>query len=491
MKLRLPQNRTRHAQSGSILPTVLMSVTVLAMFASAALYRVQPRLATTYHSASWGEALNSSEAGMDMALQAMNNSASAPGTAWASWSPNDATTFPKTWVPTIAAHGGDGNTKSYCKVTVDNSIVDASGAKWMRVRSLGVAELPVASRTGIEAGVRDNYGNKTFRSILRKERYKTDQTGGVLNLPQVVRNLEAIAAPPGARLYVRALTTQNEIKLVAPMSMDSFDSTDPAKSTGGLYDPLKKQANADIASNSPGGISTLNNCVVRGDASCNTGAMSGTTNVQGSMYSNFSSTPPNIAKPVWSTFNVSPAAVTNPAAPVTLTGGPSGSPQNYKLTDLTLSNSGKPLILAPHAAGAESYINIWVTGATTLATTGIIQQQPGVHVQFYGEGSIVLGGKGWDNQTKRAANLQVYGVTPPVYTLKDFRVTSGTFIGIFNGGPTFDLTISGTGTFIGAAIGREADYSGTGAFHYDEDLANFGGSGNTKYQYASWVEDIR
>ena len=488
MKLHLPQN---HAQSGSILPTVLMSIVVLAMFASGALYRVQPRLATTYHSASWGEALNSAEAGMDMALLAMNNSATTPATAWASWSPSDATTFPKTWVPAIAAHLGDGNTKSYCKVTVDNTIVDGSGAKWMRVRSLGVAELPPASRTGIEGGVLDTNGSKTFRSILRKERFKTDQTGGVLRLPQVVRNLEAIAAPPGARLYIRALTTQNEIKLVAPMSMDSFDSTDPAKSTGGLYDPAKKQSNADIASNSAGGISTLNNCQVWGDASCNTGSMTGTTNVHGSMYSNFSSTPPNVAKPVWSTFNVSPVAVTNPAAAVTLTGGPSGSPQNYKLTDLTLSSNGKPLILAPHAPGQESYINIWVTGATTLATNGIIKQQPGVHVQFYGEGSILLGGGGWDNQTGKAANLQVYGVTPPVYSLKDFRVTSGTFIGIFNGGPTFDLTISGTGTFIGAAIGREADYSGTGAFHYDEDLANFGGSGNTKYQYASWIEDIR
>ena len=482
-----------HFEAGGILAATLVSMTVLAMVVAVTLGRIQPRLATTYHSASWAEALNSAETGADMALAAMNNSVASPATAWAGWSPSDATTFPKTWVPSIASHGGDGNNKVYCKITVDNSIVDGSGNKWMRVRSLGVAELPPAARTGIESAVRAVDGTKSFRSILRKENFKTDQTAGVLRLPQAVRRIEAMAAPPGARLYIRALTTANEIKLISPLYVDSFDSTDATKSTGGQWVLAKRQSNADIASNSAGGISTLNNCNVWGDASCNTGAMSGTTNVHGSQFNNFTTTIPPVAKPVFSTVNVAPGAITNPAVPVTLTGGPAASPQNYKLTDLTLSNGTKPLILAPHLVGQESYVNIWVTGTTTISATGVIQQQPGVHVQFYGEGSIILGGGGWDNQTKLAKNLQVYGVTPAVYSTKDFRVTSGTFIGIFNGGSTFDLTISGTGTFIGAAIGREADYSGTGAFHYDEDLANFSasGSGNSIYQYSSWIEDIR
>ncbi len=489
-----PSFRHKHrvrSEAGSILATSLMSVAVLAMFAAVALYRVQPRLATTYHSASWSEALNAAESGMDMALQAMNNSVTSPGTAWAGWTPSDAATFPKTWVPTIAAHGGDGNTKIYCKVTVDNSIVDGTGAKWMRARSQGVAELPAASRAGIESGVRATNGTKTFRSILRKERFRGDQTGGVLRLPQITRTLEALAAPPGTRLYIRGLTTQNFISMSGSAYTDSFDSTDPAKSTGGQYDPLKKQSHGDIATNAAGGLSNLRSTYVWGDASSNGGAILNATNVQGNSYNNFTTTLPPVAKPVWSTFNVSPVAINNPGAPVTLPGGPAGSPQNYKLTTLTISNASNPLILAPHAAGAESYVNIWVTGKTTVSGSGFIQQQPGVHVQIFSEDDITVSGGGVMNQTNVASNLQIFGVTPASGTNKVTVSGSANFIGILNA-PAFDITISGSGRFCGAAIGNSAVLSGGGGFHYDEDLANFGGgSGNAKYQYASWIEDIR
>ena len=189
-----------------------------------------------------------------------------------------------------------------------------------------------------------------------------------------------------------------------------------------------------------------------------------------------------------------PTAITNPSAPVTLTGGPSYSPENYKLSNLSVNNGIGRLILASHdvTGKQESYVNIWVTGGTTSSGTGIIQQDPHVHVKIYGEGSILIGGAGWDNQTRLAANLMAFGVTPPSYVLRDFRVQSSTFIGVFNGGNTFDLTIEFGATFIGAAIGREADYSGAGAFHYDESLSNLSSTGGpVTYQYASWIEDIR
>jgi Tfp pilus assembly protein PilX len=491
-----PSLRYLRKEAGSVLITVLISVVILSLVTAAALYSVTPRLGTTYHSSSWNEALNSAEAGADMALQALNNSASNPATAWAAWSPSDSTTFPKTWIPTITPHGGDGNNKVYCKVTVDKSIVDGNGQAWMRVRSLGVAELPPASRTGIEAAVLDSNGAKSHNNVLRKERYNlaNDLTGGALNVPQVARTIEALAPPVGAKLFVRGLTTQNEIKLINPFLVDSFDSTDSTKSTNGQYVVGKRQSNGDIASNSSGGVSTLNNCNVWGDASCNTGAMSGASNVHGSQYSNFSTTLPAVPKPSWPFINASPAAITNPGAAVTLTGGPASSPQSYKLTNLSVNNATGKLILASHdlSGTQESYINIWVTGGTTISGTGIIQQNPHVHVTIYSEGSIVIGGSGWDNQTHLAANLLAFGVTPATYSTKDFRVDAGTFIGVFNGGNTFDLTIEFGATFIGAAVGREADYSGAGAFHYDESLSNLSSTGGpTTYQYASWVEDIR
>ena len=468
----------------------MMSIAMLAAFAAAALYRVQPRLATTYHSSSWSEAFNAAEAGADLALKAMNDSVMSPDTAWAAWTPNDATTFPKTWVPTIAPHGGDGNTKVYCRVTADNSIVDRNGAKWIRVRSLGVAELPGTSRTGIEAAVCAVDGTKTFRSILRKERFIADQTGGVLHLPQIVRTVEALAAPPSARRYSRALLAQDSIKMSGSALIDSFDSSDATKSTNSLYDAAKRQSNGDIASNSSGELSDLNDKYVYGDASSNGGVIHDTANVQGNVYNNFTTDIAPVGKPVWSTFNVNPVAIKDPSSTVTLQGGPVGSPQNFKLTELKISHDSRRLILAPHETGAESYINIWVTGKMSVLGNGYIEQQPGVHVQIFCEDDITIGGGGFVNQSNIAANLQVFGINPESGTPKVHLSGGAGFTGVLNA-PEFPLEISGNGTFVGAVIAKSVKFGGNGGFHYDEALANFSANGGTKYQYASWIEDIR
>ena len=63
----------------------------------------------------------------------------------------------------------------------------------------------------------------------------------------------------------------------------------------------------------------------------------GTGNVQGTVSDKFQATIPEIAKPVWTTIAANPAIIKNPTAPVTLTGGPSGSAVNYKLSELTVS----------------------------------------------------------------------------------------------------------------------------------------------------------
>ena len=488
-------HRRSHEKStgGGVLVTSLLIIAVISMLTASILYRVTSRHATTYQSVSWNEALSSAEAGADFGLQALNKSIASPATAWTGWTPPDATTFPKTYPMNPPAHTGEGNTKVFAEITVDNSIVNGTDV-WYRVRSKGVAELPRRAVNGIEAAVRNTGGVKNHLSVLRKPSLKKDLTGGVLSLPQIARKIEVMVPPVGAALYVRAITTQNEIKLAAsPFYIDSFDSSNAAKSTNGEWVLAKRQSNADVASNSAGGISTLLNAHVYGDASSNTGTIAGTTNLHGSLYNNFSTTIPPVVKPVWSTMNVNPVAITNPAAPVTLVGGPSGSPQNYKLTNLTISSAVNKLILDTHAAGQESYINIWVTGTTTISGTGIIQQNPNVHVQVYNEGSIVIAGGGWVNQTKRAANLLVYGVEPAVYSTRDFRMNAGEFIGVFNGGKTFDITLAGTASYIGAAIGRETDFTGcTGFFHYDENLSNLTANGQaTSYQVASWVEDIR
>ena len=476
--------------TGSILPMALISLAVMAMVAAAALYRVQPRVASTYHSASWNDALNSAEAGADLALAALNLAETDPATAWAAWTPNDATTFPKTWTPPVTAHVGEGNTKTFCKLTVDNAIADVNGTPWMRVRATGVAELPAASRTGIEGALLDVNGNKSFRALLRREQFSSDATAGALNVPQVVRTIEAIAAPPGARAYVRALTANGAIVLSGAAQVDSFDSSDPAKSTSLQYDPAKRREKGAIGSNGDGSACNLGGCIVRGDASANGGQMQNASSVTGSEYNNFSTALPAIPAPGWTTFNFFPNALTNPGAPATLTGGPAGTPQLYRLSDLTLSSSAGPLILAPHLIGQESFIKIWVTGRITISGTGYIEQQPGEHAEFFVEDDISVAGAGIVNQTLLARNLAIFGVTPASGTRSVTFSGSADFIGIVNA-PAFNFLTSGSGKFLGTALVRGATLNSSGGLHYDENLANHASGTGTGYQYASWLEYVR
>ena len=473
---------------GGILITTVLLIVIMTMMSAAILYRVSSRHAATYMSVVWNEALSSAEAGTDFAVQTLNNSIANPGTAWTGWTPGDATTFPKTINFNPASHIGESNTKVFAKLTVDNMITDGSGAKWMRIRSQGVAECPHISN-GTESGVLDSNGVKNHRTVLRKARFTTDITGGALNLPQISRTIEVMAQPLSISPYIRALTVKNTISLSGGAYADSFDSSNPAYSTSGLYDAAKRQWHGDVASNAIGSLSDLRDCYVYGNASSNGGAIKNTANVEGSVFNNFQTTIPDIAAPVslpWP----APTSINNPAGGITLRGGPAGSPMNYKLSVLTVSSGSNPLILAPSAPGVDSYINIWVTGKTTVSGSGFIQQQPNVHVTFYCDQDVTISGSGVMNQTNVASNLVMYGVTPASGAPKMTVSGSGNFIGVLNA-PAFAMTISGSAAFVGAAIGNSVNISGSGGFHYDQALASTGSGSGTTYQVASWVEDIR
>jgi hypothetical protein len=55
------------------------------------------------------------------------------------------------------------------------------------------------------------------------------------------------------------------------------------------------------------------------------------------------------------------------------------------------------------------------------------------------------------------------------------------------------VTISGSGSLVGAVIGKTLNISGGAGLHYDQHLANLwssgGGTSLANYSYASWFED--
>ena len=483
----LISHKLRNRQHGGILVMTILIIVIMSMLTAATLYRVSSRYAATYQSMCWNEAVASAESGSDFALAVLNNSLKNPSTAWAGWSPNDASTFPKTYIMSGPDHAGEGNTRVFAKIVVDKNI----GGGWVRVRSTGVAELPARSLSGLESAPTDANGVKNHKNSLRKPSYSNDITGGRLRLPQVSRTIETIANPAVSYPYMRPLTVKGAITMTGGAWTDSFNSTMPAYSTNSLYDFTKHLSHGDIATNSNGNLSDLQNCIVYGSAASNGGVIQRTTNVTGVVTNNFQTTIGEIIDPVWPSIEASPTTVNNPSSNITLVGGTATSPKNYKLNQISMGGSNG-IVLAPHATGVNSYINIWVTGKVSLTGNSYILQQPGVYVTFYGDDDMKFAGNGYMNKNSVASTLQIFGVTPTSSgTTKNLQVAGmGDFIGVLNA-PSYNLTINGNGSFVGTAIGKTATITGGGGFHYDEALGELPAPCATSYQYVSWVEDIR
>ncbi|TCO92272.1 hypothetical protein EV701_10641 [Chthoniobacter flavus] len=471
----------------------LVTIAVLSFAAASVFYYINNRNQTSANAGSWQEALIVAESGTDIAMHALNASVKTPTTAWAGWSPSDATTFPKTYSDTLPAHSGEGNNKMYVYVKVDNSITDGSGQVWYRIHSSGSTEVPGLRRVGYAPSQLSATGTKNHNNFLRKIAYNKDTTTGALHLPQTTRTVETIAQPVSARMFWRALVVQQSITLGGSSFTDSFDSSDPTKSTNGQYDPSKRQMHGDVASNSSGNLSDLGNNKVYGNASSNGGVLQNTKGVQGTVYNNYSTTISAVSDPTFAYTTPGPASISTLAAPLTLVAGTQSAPTNYKVSAIDLGSKSKQLILAPPVVGQtqDSYVNIWVTGDLTMSGNAFIQQLAGVHATIYVDGNVSIGGSSFENENNRAAYLTVNGVTPSDGSTRTFTVSgTGTFVGMVNA-PSYALTVWGTGDFMGALIMLSASLGGSAGYHYDESLASLSTSNNLGYKVASWIEDIR
>jgi hypothetical protein len=343
---------------------------------------------------------------------------------------------------------------------------------------------------------------KSHLNVLRKIAMKNDVTGGLLHLPQVTRTIQVVSKQLPTSIFKKAVVVRGPMTMSGGAYTDSFNSSDPNKSsngtyingvyTGGQYDQTKRQSHGDIASNESGNFSNLMNSYVYGNAYSNGGTIQNTGNVQGTVYNNFSTTIQPVSDPSFSTVVVNPTTINNPNAPVTLTasGTTQATATNYILTQLTVSNSANPLILAPAVAGQESYVNIWVKGDMTTSGSGYIKQLPGVHATFYVDGKFTVSGSAFDNENNLASYLTLNGVTAANGSTNTFTVSGGgTFIGVVNA-PSYNLTVSGSANFMGAFIMNSLTITGAAGFHYDEALGGNTGANGLAYEFASWVEDV-
>jgi len=489
----------------SVLMTVILTISILTTICATSLYVATQNANSGAQAASWQQALGGAESGIDQAIAALNT-----GT-WTSWVtmngsvPNlqpspGASATPATGPPTstqfnyvassiasqVAGYGvngslttsSEGNPAVSMWTTLDTGglPVDGNGNQWYRIRATGTASTSGPVRIS----------NQALDNDLRKISLRFDRrSSNAISSPQATRTIEVVVQALPQSTWVRGITLKGSITMSGGGIIDSFNSGDPFKSTGGQYDVTKRQSHGDVGTLNSG-TSNLNSTYVYGSLGYSGAAVKNTTHVQGTISTPFNASVPSTSDPVWSAGSWN-SSVTQVNGTVTLTAGTQSSPTRYKLSQINVSG-GNVLTIAANGAGTDGYVEIWVTGKMTTSGTGYITQDSTVHATYYVDNDITVSGNGYDNESGVANNVIINGVgTGHKATVSG----NGATIGVLNA-PGFDVTISGNGGMDGALVGSTLTISGGAGFHYDEALGTNGTSSTIgNYAFASWFEDTR
>lgn len=266
---------------------------------------------------------------------------------------------------------------------------------------------------------------------------------------------------------------------------DSYDSSNPAKSTGGRYDPAKKQPNGDIAS-----TDTITNTV---DVSI------GNANIYGSVLLSPSGSvtmgPNGTIGPTFSNPATTVAAAQTAGwvrndfqvdiPPVVL---PTGAASWYSVGSLDTEtlNSGdyRATDISPknkETLTINGDVRIYVTGNIDIKGTVVVN--PGASLIIYAAGNMSIRGNGVVNNSANAMSTQFYGLD----TCTSISVQgNGAWCGVIYA-PNAAVSIGGggsSGIVSGSVVGKSITMNGHVEFHYDEALRSAGPKGN--YNIASW-----
>ncbi|MEI7850423.1 MAG: PilX N-terminal domain-containing pilus assembly protein [Kiritimatiellales bacterium] len=283
---------------------------------------------------------------------------------------------------------------------------------------------------------------------------------------------------------------------------DSFDSTDPAKSTNGQYDPAKAGTSATLATLSSG--STVTNgkkvtvspaflgegaALVKGNVAVGVGGtitLTGSANITGTRTTDAFQAITNVVVPFspssYTNINVGPWP--NQAQTITVSGS-----QVMSVSNLLVTASGQ---LTFNGSGT---LKIYVKALTTVSGAGWITIAPtnNLKVEIYANGTVDISGSGMVNNSSRAANCAIWGTT----NCTSISVTgNGAYIGTIYA-PQAAVGLTGSSTAIGAFVGKSVTFGGNTPYHIDTSLFNgdggSGGSGGSSgssklYKRVEWVE---
>jgi hypothetical protein len=471
---------------GSILVWTVLTIAILSFLAAEVLRVVSAKYEIALQTATWQEALLAAESGIDLAIVELRKSLyPAPNHSWEGWNnvpSNSVVSYGLTTIPNAGLAG----TPMTIEVNVDapTSLLDTANSwQYFRIRAIGTMPITGPGR------VPDNKQDTRLRRLsLRFERFTNGVlTSRAISAPQVSRRVEAIVSPVSS--FAAAIMSVGVIDLKNQnIVIDSYDSSDPNKSTNGLYDAAKRQENGDIATDS--NLIEAGNAQIYGDVGTNSGTVTGAANVTGTQRADFYQEPIPVGVPSWTVINPAVTTVTNTTTmSANATKGSTAS--RYQLSAIALSGN-QTLTLAGNPDGSTTYIEIYVTGDITVGSSSQIVVQPGVSATIYFAGNVNVQGNGMVNSNNQPLDLQLYGIQPPDGTSKSVVLGGNGQITASVYAPGHDISVNGGGTnghVFGSVVGKTVTMTGVTNLHYDEELGRGGIINN--YRIVSWYEDNR
>ena len=292
-------------------------------------------------------------------------------------------------------------------------------------------------------------------------------------LPALLTIACLAACPLGAQTDSppTAIVVAKTISMSGSAIVDSFDSTDPLKSTNGLYDPAKRQMGGNIfVINNTG--SDLRNAFVYGDLTYSGPPVKNYANVQGSFATPCNATMSAVNDPTWS--NGSFVQYTGGGAPpgsgVFVANGTATNPTQIKvLGDFTVPG-GKSFSIVTDTQ-VDRYLTVWITGKFTTSGSGRLTQDPLAHVTWIVDKDIAISGDNYNNLSGKAGNVSLLAVG-----VGKINITGSTSLIATIDAPFRELNISGTAGLSGDLVSSTLNLSGGSGVHYDEALTYAGTS---------------
>jgi hypothetical protein len=293
---------------------------------------------------------------------------------------------------------------------------------------------------------------------------------------------------------IKALLAKDSIRIGGNVSVDSYDSCDPAKNSGGRYDPTKAGEGGDIASNGKliNEITASGSVDIRGHISTGPG---GTIGINGNNVSigsdSWVDSDRTGIEPGWFRDDMNAnIADSPPPPPLGFTHFPTGGTVNGVAYDHILTAGSYTIGNASSAYNMPGTKKILITGDVSIHFPGglsmsgndAIHISPTGNLQVWGGGIVKIAGQGLLNNTGDPQRFKYYG------TKSNNRVElSGTsaFIGTIYA-PYAEFSPAGGSVIHGAVVSKSVRATGGFTLHYDQCLG--GNNSKARFILTGWHE---